>query len=289
MDDAPATPPAPAPAARPSRRLAALQRLGRPAPLRAAWELLWPLAGVLLMGLVVLALLAAGAGWLMLGENGSRWLLQRLPGVEVQGFRGALLGSAFAADRVQLRWDRGRSSLLIEELRADGLLDETFFRTFNPFSFRYVDERVERLATALNAIYGAEYAESCKIHVEPAVFRFETDDIVLHTFASRLRRAHGGDPAAAEILDDFAATVEPLKREMAQFNFALVSDLTDRAERDDDVMAAAAALAAPIEAFYGDRLRAIEAAKLRAGFRLRRKGFDIARIQTAPRSEKEIA
>lgn len=179
---------------------------------------------------------------------------------------------------------------VIEELRADGLLDETFFRTFNPFSFRYVDERVERLATALNAIYGAEYAETCKIRVEPAVFRFETDDIVLHTFASRLRRAHGGDPAAAEILDDLAATVEPLKREMAQFNFALVSDLTDRAERDDDVMAAAAALAEPIDTFYGDRLRAIEAAKLRAGFRLRRRGFDIAGIQTAPpRSEKEIA
>lgn len=55
-------------------------------------------------------------------------------------------------------------------------------------------------------------------------------------------------------------------------------------------MAAAAALTAPIEAFYGDRLRAIEAAKLRAGFRLRRKGFDIAGIQAAPpRSEKEIA
>ncbi|MBX3602748.1 MAG: translocation/assembly module TamB domain-containing protein [Rubrivivax sp.] len=141
MDDAPATPPAPAPAARPSRRLAALQRLGRPAPLRAAWELLWPLAGVLLMGLVVLALLAAGAGWLMLGENGSRWLLQRLPGVEVQGFRGALLGSAFAADRVQLRWDRGRSSLLIEELRADGL-----HWRWRPDEHAWVGLAAERLA-----------------------------------------------------------------------------------------------------------------------------------------------
>lgn len=177
---------------------------------------------------------------------------------------------------------------VIEDLRRDGLLDETFFRTFNPFSYRYRDGRIERLATALNAIYGAEYAESCKIHVEPAVFRFETDDIVLHNFASRLRRAHGGDPAAVEVLDDFLTTVGVLKREMAEFNFALVSDLTDRAERDDDVLPAAR-LAAPIESFYSERIRAIEAAKLRAGLRLRRKGFDVALITASPRLQTEIA
>lgn len=124
MDDATTPPPAPAPPVpppRPSQRVAALQRLGRPAPLRAAWELLWPLAGVLLMALVALALLAAGARWLMLGEDGSRWLLQRLPGVQVQGWRGALLGESFAADRVQVRWAGGRLSVLVEDLRAEGL------------------------------------------------------------------------------------------------------------------------------------------------------------------------
>lgn len=146
MTEEPANPvptgPAPAAPAPPrSRRMAALQRLGRPAPLHAVWELLWPLAGVLLMAVVALALLAAGAGWLMLGENGSRWLLQRLPSVEVQGFRGALLGESFAADRVQVRWAGGRSSLRIEDLRAEGL-----HWRWRPDDHAWVALRAQRLA-----------------------------------------------------------------------------------------------------------------------------------------------
>ncbi len=167
---------------------------------------------------------------------------------------------------------------VVDDLERDGLLDQSFFQNLNPFSYRYADPRVERLATALNGIYGAEYANSCKIHVEPAVFRFETDDIVLHNFSSRLRRAYGHDAAVAETLDEFAAIVEALKEEMAGFNYELVSELVDMAEREADVAERAAEMAVPIEMFFSERIRAVEAAKLRTGMRLRRQGFDVSAI-----------
>jgi translocation and assembly module TamB len=76
-----------------------------------------------LLGLVcaVLLLLAGGTTWLLTTEGGSRWLLERTRAVEVTGFRGALLGDHWHADRVRITWAGGQASLTLEDLRADGL------------------------------------------------------------------------------------------------------------------------------------------------------------------------
>ncbi|MDZ7592385.1 MAG: translocation/assembly module TamB domain-containing protein [Rubrivivax sp.] len=64
---------------------------------------------------------AGGVRWLLFHEAGSRWLLESLPAVQVSGFRGALLGDHWQADRVQVTWAGGEASLTLEDLRADGL------------------------------------------------------------------------------------------------------------------------------------------------------------------------
>ncbi|HSQ71390.1 MAG TPA: hypothetical protein VLM87_03135, partial [Rubrivivax sp.] len=89
--------------------------------LATALGLLQPLWWVLGSALLAIALLAGLLRWLLVTEEGSRWLLARTPQVEATGFSGALLGDHWHAERVRITWADGRASLTLEDLRADGL------------------------------------------------------------------------------------------------------------------------------------------------------------------------
>jgi len=107
MDPTPA-PPAPAPPVAAAR------------PVAAALRLLLPLWGVLgALALLTLAALFAGR-WLLLDEAGARWLLARVPGLQISGLQGALLGDTLRAERLQLTWGAG-NRVDIEQLQAQGL------------------------------------------------------------------------------------------------------------------------------------------------------------------------
>ncbi len=91
-------------------------------PLRAIWYLLQPVLLVALLLALVVAGGAGGAAWLLRSEDGSRWLLARVPGVDVQGLQGALLSQRFAAERLVIRWGTGgQQSVAIDGLRAEGM------------------------------------------------------------------------------------------------------------------------------------------------------------------------
>ncbi|HSM22581.1 MAG TPA: DUF490 domain-containing protein, partial [Rubrivivax sp.] len=77
----------------------------------------WALGGTL----VLLLGLAGAARWLLFHEAGSRWLLAHTSAIQVTGFRGALLGDRWHADRMHITWAGGEASLTLEDLRADGL------------------------------------------------------------------------------------------------------------------------------------------------------------------------
>jgi translocation and assembly module TamB len=108
--DAPLPPPLPPPAER--------SAAPKPSHRRGPW-----LGPGLWLGLVLMLLLglAGGVRWLLFHEAGSRWLLDSLPDVQVSGFRGALLGDHWHADRMHISWAAGEASLTLEDLRADGL------------------------------------------------------------------------------------------------------------------------------------------------------------------------
>ena len=92
----------------------------RPA-LRAAWRLLLPALAMATLLAMVVAALGGAAVWLLRTEDGTRWLLGRLPGIEARGLHGALLSDRFAAEQLTLRWDGGRQSVAIEGLEGQGL------------------------------------------------------------------------------------------------------------------------------------------------------------------------
>lgn len=106
------SPPTPPPAAHPHAAAT---------PLRTSLSLLVPLGMVMATVLLVLGTATGVVRWWLFEEAGSQWLIQRLPLVQVKGFRGALLGSSWQADRLHLTWAGSQASLTFEGLSASGL------------------------------------------------------------------------------------------------------------------------------------------------------------------------
>ena len=73
------------------------------------------------LAIVVLALVAVKAATvatLLRSDGGTRWLLQRVPGLQVEDTRGALLDEQFSARRLQ--WADGQQRVRIDELAWRG-------------------------------------------------------------------------------------------------------------------------------------------------------------------------
>jgi translocation and assembly module TamB len=68
---------------------------------------------------VVLAALIAGGGWLVRSERGGAWLLAQVPGLKVEGLRGALLGDELSAET--LRYTVDGNVLELKRVRLAGL------------------------------------------------------------------------------------------------------------------------------------------------------------------------
>ncbi|HOL38507.1 MAG TPA: hypothetical protein PLT38_11825, partial [Rubrivivax sp.] len=75
----------------------------RAAPLATTLRLLLPLAMMVSLLLLVGGALYGGARWLLASEDGARWLLGVLPGVQAEGVRGTLLGPRFEAERLRVQ------------------------------------------------------------------------------------------------------------------------------------------------------------------------------------------
>lgn len=93
-----------------------------PAPVRAGLSLLVPLLSIVSLLLLAIGAVLGAAAWLLASEGGSAWLLQRVPGVQVKGFRGALLGTGFSADSLRVEWAGGQAWATVEKLSAEGLV-----------------------------------------------------------------------------------------------------------------------------------------------------------------------
>jgi translocation and assembly module TamB len=89
-----------------------------PAP-RQWLSLLGPLVAVLVVALLLVAGAAAALRWALFSEGGTRWVLDRVPGLSVQGWSGALLGDRFQADALHYR--RGALDVQVQALAAEGL------------------------------------------------------------------------------------------------------------------------------------------------------------------------
>ncbi len=179
MSETPA-PATAAPGPAPPRRLHAPVR-----PLRTLLMLLVPLLAIVSLLLLLVGLAAAGVRWLLATEEGSAWLLQRLPMVQVQGFQGALLGERWRARSLRVQWGDaaggGPQWVLIEDLAADGLRWQ-----FRPHDKAWLALQAESLAArklTLHLAAGAPAQEPPKLPpdlqlpVQLALARLSLDEL----------------------------------------------------------------------------------------------------------------
>lgn len=111
-------------------------------PVRSGLGLLLPVLAIVLLTALLVGLVAGGLRWLLVTEAGAAWLVQRLPAtVQVQGFRGALLGPEWQAEKLRVQWDAGRQWVQIDGLQGRGLRWQ-----WRPHAHAWVALDVETLA-----------------------------------------------------------------------------------------------------------------------------------------------
>ncbi|CRI58578.1 hypothetical protein CCOS191_4042 [Pseudomonas sp. CCOS 191] len=167
----------------------------------------------------------------------------------------------------------------VETLRSEGKLHEDFDVSLNALSYDFEDPRVLKLSNVSALLYGEKYAEEGIIEKEPAVFEFETYDIVMHTFMSRLRRSVLESPRGLEILESGEARATELREAMSAFNYALVSEMTDLAEREALDDSYAHAKRPEVEQFYRQKLSELRQVQLGISMQLHRAGLSLRDIQ----------
>jgi radical SAM superfamily enzyme YgiQ (UPF0313 family) len=162
----------------------------------------------------------------------------------------------------------------VERLRAEGLLLPEYDLSLNPFAYRFVEEEMGRLSGVLARLAGEEYARGGTLRGEPSHFAFETFDITLHTFLSRLRRDQGARRGPAELIGELERSVGAVKEEMAVYNLDFFNHVWARVRESGDLdERAMAPLRAEVEARFSGWMDALRGLQLRFGMALRRMGL----------------
>ncbi len=180
--------------------------------------------------------------------------------------------------RYTVRFELYPGAEAVGQMEAEGLLSPDFRETLNPLAYRFKDERVARLARTAALLYGERYRDEGVIEGEPAVFRFETFDIVLHTYLSRIFRYYRDTPAGAAILTEAQAKADAIRDRMKEFNYSLIAEMVERAEADRLEDAFAREQRPHVEAFYAERIAEFRHLQLQTGLRMHRAGLPIRSI-----------
>lgn len=180
--------------------------------------------------------------------------------------------------RYTVRFELYPGAEAVADLAAEGLLSPEFHQTLNPLAYSFKDQRIARLARTAALLYGESYCDEGVIEGEPAVFRFETFDIVLHTYLSRILRYYRDNPTGAEILHEASAEADAIRSRMKEFNYALISEMVDLSEADRLEDAFAREQRPQVEAFYQERIAEFRNLQLRTGLRMHRAGLPIRSI-----------
>jgi len=170
---------------------------------------------------------------------------------------------------------------IVRRMEGDGLLNDSYRQHLDPYGYSFGDERVGKLAKHFAALYNNEdYHEHGVIIEYSSVFEFETYNVVLQTFISRLQRAFRDLPGANDVTEEFKSWVHEERQEMGRYNYdffvsnleAVMNDSLDRHKQRSQV--------ADVEAFFADRIRRMKTGQMRVGKQLARLGADVTAISS---------
>ncbi|MEV1155999.1 radical SAM protein [Micromonospora chokoriensis] len=166
-------------------------------------------------------------------------------------------------------------------MAADGLLGENYRKELDPYDYRFQDERVQRLAVHYASLYNNDdYHERGVLTEQSAVFEFETFNVVVQTFVSRLYRLCYDKPAALAELTAFKDFLHTERQRMGAANYEffmenledVLADRLDPQKRLRQVVG--------VEERFRRCIDTIRTGQLRVGMRLHRLGIDVAAISS---------
>ncbi|MER7481281.1 radical SAM protein [Streptomyces sp. NPDC126510] len=167
------------------------------------------------------------------------------------------------------------------KMAADGLLGDNYRKSLDPYDYRFKDERVQKLAVHYASLYNNDdYHQRGVLTDQSAVFEFETFNVVVQTFVSRLYRRFHHVPEAMAELDGFKDFLHTLRQEMGRANYAffmnnlegVLSGRLDAATQRRQV--------AEVEDRFRRAIDEIRSRQLRTGMRFHRLGLDVAEISS---------
>ncbi|HEU5469384.1 MAG TPA: radical SAM protein [Actinophytocola sp.] len=170
---------------------------------------------------------------------------------------------------------------IIEKMEKDGLLYEDYWSTLDHYGYRFLDPKVEKLAKHYAALYNNDdYHKHGVITEQSAVFEFETFNVVLQTYISRIYRRFHTLAGVNDVLDGFKDWLHELRQEMGRFNFDFFKSnlddvLADRLDADQH-----RSQVVDVERFFRERIRRIKSEQLRVGKNLHRLGASVTEISS---------
>jgi hypothetical protein len=170
---------------------------------------------------------------------------------------------------------------IVRRLKDEGLLTPGYLEALDPYGYEFADERVGMLAKHYARLYNNDdYHEHGVLTDESKVFEFETYNVVLQTFISRLHRRFGSIAGVDEIMNGFKDEVHGIRQEMGRYNYeffmanldAVLNDRLDAKTQPQQVV--------DVERYFSDRLNRLRTGQLRVGKQLTRLGARVGEISS---------
>ncbi|ANN17150.1 hypothetical protein SD37_16870 [Amycolatopsis orientalis] len=171
---------------------------------------------------------------------------------------------------------------IAKRMSEDGLLGERYQSTLDPYDYTFVDERVQRLAGHFASLYNNDdYHERGVLTEQSAVFEFETFNVVVQTFVSRMYRRFHHLPGVVELLERFKDFLHVTRQEMGQANHAFFMDNLDDVLADRLDPAKRIRQLEDVERRFRACIDRIRTEQLRIGMAAHRLGVDITEISSS--------
>ncbi len=163
-------------------------------------------------------------------------------------------------------------------LREEGLLFETYDTTLNCLAYDYVSPEIREFAMSFASLFGEEYENELVIQKEPSAFEFETFDIVIHTYLSRLFRLYGHLSEPRRILEDFKDKLHSIYEEITHFNYSLINPALTALEQGCFERKLFASHAQEVERYFAEKIKQIRSLQMVTSRKLIKQGVDISVI-----------
>ncbi|MDP9953266.1 MULTISPECIES: B12-binding domain-containing radical SAM protein [Streptomyces] len=167
------------------------------------------------------------------------------------------------------------------KMAADGLLGDNYRTSLDPYDYRFKDERVQKLAVHYASLYNNDdYHQRGVLTDQSAVFEFETFNVVVQTFVSRLYRRFHHVPEAMAELEEFKGFLHELRQRMGLANYAFFMDNLEGVLSGSLDAARQRRQVAEVEDRFRRSIDEIRTRQLRTGMRFHRLGLDVAEISS---------